>query len=93
MKEESTPFSLGRGSSIRGFAGITTPVLYIYSFIADLGLNRFELISVVLMFTPVFLMGILVLAYWLYLQYFPHQKEKFTHRGKFKVLDLKMELR
>ncbi|MBD3353180.1 MAG: hypothetical protein GF364_16990 [Candidatus Lokiarchaeota archaeon] len=80
------------GYLLRGFASITTPIFYIYNFIADIGLNRFEPISIVLMLMPFFLTGMFMLPIWLYLKTYDWLKRHLLSNKKLKLLEVKMSL-
>ncbi|MCP4760992.1 MAG: hypothetical protein GY870_04365 [archaeon] len=87
--------SIGRFYSylLKGYAGITTPVMYLYAFFSDFQLNIISELNIVLLFEPFFLIGSYSLTLWAYTIIFPKIKTHYLKKAKYPELKVKIELR
>lgn len=78
-------------SIIKGFAGITTPFLYIFLFIEEsIFRTTFEL-GLILIFEPLFLIGSFFFSFWIYIKLAPKVKKWLLRKNKYPEIHLKIE--
>ncbi|MHA1111340.1 MAG: hypothetical protein ACTSRE_09575 [Promethearchaeota archaeon] len=78
-------------STIKGFAGITTPILYIWLFISwDVFQTTFEL-GLILIFEPIFLIGSFFFSFWIYIKFAPKIKRWLLKKNKYPEIHVKIE--
>ncbi len=78
-------------SIIKGFAGITTPILYIWLFIEhQVFRTTFEL-GLILIFEPVFLIGSFFFSFWIYVKFAPKIKRWLLRKKKYPEIHVKIE--
>jgi hypothetical protein len=78
-------------SIIKGFAGITTPFLYIFLFVTgDVFQTDFTL-GLILLFEPAFLIGSFFFSFWIYIKLAPKVKKWLLRKGKFPEFQLIIE--
>ncbi|MBN2157505.1 MAG: hypothetical protein JW776_15775 [Candidatus Lokiarchaeota archaeon] len=79
-------------SIIKGFAGITTPILYILLFIQErIFQNSLEL-GIILIFEPIFLIGSFFFSFWIYLKIVPKIKHRLLKNKNYPEIKIKIEI-
>jgi len=79
-------------SIIKGFAGITTPILYILLFLKEsIFRNTFEL-GVILIFEPFFLIGSFFISFWIFLKVVPRVKQWLLRKKKYPEITLTAQI-
>jgi hypothetical protein len=78
-------------SIIKGFAGITTPFLYIILFLKERVFSTDFTLGLILLFEPVFLIGSFFFSFWIYIKLAPKVKNWLLRKQKLPEFKLKIE--
>ncbi len=77
-------------SIIKGFAGITTPFLYIWLFIRENVFGDSLLLGILLIFEPFFLIGGFFFSFWIYIKLAPRIKRWLLKGNKYAKIQLSL---
>ncbi|MFX0100028.1 MAG: hypothetical protein ACFFCS_10650 [Candidatus Hodarchaeota archaeon] len=85
------------GYLFKGFAGISTPIVFVYVFLGQILESGVEpddvIMAIIALLTPVLLIGIYALPTWIYIKLYPSLERKLFKKKNYPTLNLKFELK